>query len=85
MKELLTIADLVTRQAADEPGTTLIVDTTDVSNPPTDAELDSIFGTPANLPTGFVALVNDNGAGSNEYLVWTDGTNWWHIAGTKAT
>lgn len=36
---------------------------------PTDAELDSAFDTPANLPEGFTALVNDNGAGTLVFLV----------------
>lgn len=61
------------------------VSTANISNPPTDAELDSAFGTPANVGAGFFALVNDNGDGNNFYLVASDGTNWWHAAMTKAT
>ena len=38
-----------------------------VSDPPTDAQLDSAFGTPANLYNGFIGIVNDNG----------DATAWW--------
>lgn len=57
----------------------------DVSNPPTDAELDSAIGTPASVGAGFIALLNDNNAGANEYLVWSDGSAWWTVAGVKAT
>ncbi len=60
------------------------VSTADVSNPPTDAELDAAFGTPATVGSGFVALVDDNDAGTAMYLVASDGTNWWHAALTKA-
>lgn len=59
--------------------------TANVSNPPTDAELDALFGTPATLGARWSAIINDAGAGSDEYLVWSDGTNWWYVAGTKAT
>jgi hypothetical protein len=57
----------------------------DVSNPPTDAELDAEFGTPATLDEGFTAFIDDNGAGTNFYQVVSDGTNWWYSALTKAT
>ena len=63
----------------------LAMDTSNVSNPPTDAELDSAFGTPATVGAGFHAAVNDNGAGTNVYLVLSDGSNWWFTAMTKAT
>lgn len=58
--------------------------TTNVSSPPTDAELDSAFGTPSVVGSGFTGLVNDNGGGTAEYIVWSDGTNWFYVAGTKA-
>lgn len=51
---------------------------------PTDAELDSAFGTPATVGAGFTALLNDNGDGIAEFVVWSDGTNWFWAAGTKA-
>lgn len=57
----------------------------DVSSPPTDAELDAAFGTPATVGDGFVGLLDDNGAGASVYLVASDGTNWWYTALTKAT
>jgi hypothetical protein len=78
------LADLE-RTAKTGAATFIEIDTTDVSNPPTDAELDAIFGTPDEAGAGFTALVNDNSAGSNEYLVWSDGSAWWYASGTKAT
>lgn len=66
-------------------GLRTIVDTTDVSSPPTDAELDSALGTPSAVGEGFIALLDDNNAGTAGYLVWSDGSNWWYAAGTKAT
>lgn len=56
----------------------------DVSNPPLDAELDSAFGQPASVGSGFFALVNDNGGGTDEYLVVSDGASWWYTTLTKA-
>lgn len=60
------------------------VDTSDVSNPPTDAELDSAFGTPATVGSGFMAFVDDNNADTNFWLVGSNGTSWWYVAMTKA-
>lgn len=59
-------------------------DSTDVSNPPTDAELDAAFGTPATVGAGFTALLDDAGGDSNVYLVMSNGTSWWYAAMTKA-
>jgi hypothetical protein len=58
--------------------------TANVSNPPTDAQLDAAFGTPAQVGAGFMATLDDNGAHANEYLVWSDGSNWWYATGAKA-
>lgn len=60
------------------------VSTANVSNPPTDAELDSEFGTPATVGAGFQAIIDDNGAGANFYVVYSDGANWWYSSMTKA-
>jgi hypothetical protein len=60
------------------------VNTTDVSNPPTDAELDAAFGTPATVGTGWSTYIDDAAGGANFYHIVSDGTNWWHFAGTKA-
>ena len=62
----------------------LQVATDNTANPPTDAQLDSAFGTPATVGTGFLAILDDNAAGANVYLCASDGTNWWHVALTKA-
>lgn len=60
------------------------VSTANTANPPTDAELDSAFGTPATVGSGFHAILNDAGGGTNEYFVWSDGTNWFYVTGTLA-
>ena len=67
------------------PQPTLTIDTTDVSNPPTDAELDAAFGTPAAVGAGFMRLLDDNDGDANVYLVTSNGTSWWYTALTKAT
>lgn len=59
--------------------------TVDVSNPPTDAELDSAFGTPAAVGAGFLAGIDDNGGGVNVYLVYSTGAVWVVFTGTIAS
>jgi len=56
-----------------------------VSSPPTDAELDTAFGTPATVREGFLALVDDNNAATAGWLVASLGAAWWYVALTKAT
>lgn len=56
----------------------------DVSTPPTDAELDTAFGTPATVGFGFVGVLNDNGADSNAYLCFSTGSSWFYAVGTLA-
>lgn len=58
---------------------------TNVTNPPTDAELDTAFGTPATVGAGFIGILDDNNADTNVYWCFSNGTSWWYIAGTKAT
>jgi hypothetical protein len=58
---------------------------TNVSNPPSDAELDSAFGTPDVVGAGFSALVNDAGGDTNIYLVYSTGSVWITFLGTVAT
>jgi hypothetical protein len=60
----------------------LSVDDTNVSNPPTDAELTAAYGAQAD---GFVKLLDDGGAGTTVYLVFRANSKWWHIAATEAT
>lgn len=63
----------------------LNVSVANITNPPTDAELDSAFGTPATVGAGYAAIVNDNNGDANNYLVVSNGTSWWYAALTKAT
>lgn len=51
----------------------------DVSNPPTDAQLDSIFGTPAALGRGACFMVDDNIGVTALYLVCTNDTSWGYL------
>lgn len=60
-------------------------DVSDVSDPPTDAELDSAFGTPASLGRGFIATLDDNDANTDVWLVYTSDASWFYLQGTKAT
>ena len=60
------------------------VSTADVASPPTDAELDAAFGTPAAVGSGFMAFVDDNNANTAFWLVGSNGTSWWYVAMTKA-
>ncbi len=62
----------------------LVISTPNVSNPPTDAELDAAFGTAAEVGAGFIRLIDDNAAGADFYLVASDGSNWWIFTGTQA-
>lgn len=62
----------------------LVKSTLNVSNPPTDAELDAGFGAPATLPVNFGAIIDDNGAGANLWLVYAVGTKWGYTALTIA-
>lgn len=59
--------------------------TANVSNPPTDAELDAEFGTPATLGAGFMATIDDNSGDTDVWFVWTTDTSWFYTKGTKAT
>ena len=62
----------------------LRVSESNVSNPPTAAELTAAFDSPANLPEGWAALVDDNNAGTAVWLVFVVGGSWWYEALTKA-
>lgn len=56
----------------------------DVSNPPTDAQLDAIWSSPDDVSAGFIGILNDAGAGLNFYFIGSDGTNWWISIPQKA-
>ena len=57
-----------------------------VTNPPTDAELDSAFGDPTVLGPHFIGILDDNDAGTNVYMCTTTGTagEWFYTLMTKA-
>jgi hypothetical protein len=54
---------------------------TDVSNPPTDAQLDAVTDA-QNQVDGCMIFVDDAGAHTNAYLCIHDGTKWWQITAT---
>lgn len=85
LRQVLTVNELIERvDRLEAQEKTPTHSTANVSNPPTDAQIDAAFGTPAQVGAGFVATLDDNGAGTNSYMVWSDGTNWWYATGTKA-
>ena len=51
---------------------------------PTAAELVTSFGAVAGNEAGFIGVVNDAGAGTNCYLVISDGTSYFYLKFTKA-
>lgn len=55
-----------------------------VSTPPTDAELEAAFGTAAAVGPGFTGLVDNAGAGTDVWVVASDGASWWYVALTVA-
>lgn len=44
-----------------------------VSNPPTQEELADIFGSPSDVGTRFLGILDDAGAGTKEYVIVSDG------------
>ena len=56
----------------------------DVSDPPTDAEIDAIFGTPSTVDKNFIGIIDDNGADTKVWLCISTGTSWWYEELTKA-
>lgn len=62
----------------------LSTSTANVSNPPTAAELNGLFTSPAAVGAGFEIFIDDNGSGTDFYRIVSDGSNWWIFTGTKA-
>ena len=56
-----------------------------VSDPPTDAELDSAFGTPSMVGNGFIGVLDDAGAGSKVWLCIAKNSKWWYEELTAAS
>lgn len=65
-------------------GLTTIQSTANVSSPPTDAELDAAFGTPATLGRSFIGFVDDASLETDMWMVTTSDNSWWYSAMTKA-
>ena len=54
------------------------------STPPTDAELTSAFGAPADLGINFKVIIDVNDSDTNMYMAVSNGTSWWLMTMTKA-
>ena len=84
----ITAGGLVTvpKQAAFTLGFTTIESVDDVHDTtPTDAQLDSAFGTPATLGRGFIGLIDDASGETNFYIAATSDNSWFFLKMTKAT
>jgi hypothetical protein len=57
---------------------------TDIADPPTNANLDAVFGTPAALGGGFIGIIDDNDADTDVWICWTSDAEWYYLQGTKA-
>lgn len=55
-----------------------------VSNPPTTGEIESVFDIASNVGQDFVGFIIDTTNGY-EFLVWTDGINWYVISQANGT
>jgi len=62
------------------------VSTDNLADPavPTDAELNTAFGTPEVLGPGFIGLIDENNAHANVILCATIAASWWYVALTAA-
>lgn len=59
--------------------------TTNITRPPTDAELDGALGVPADISKGMLKLVSDSvGVGDAVYGAVAVGSGWWYWGLTKA-
>lgn len=54
------------------------------SNPPTENDFTNAFGAPATVHSGYVGIINKNGAGEDFYMGISDGTKWWYHPLAKA-
>jgi len=64
-------------------GFVLVYSTYNCHNPPTQADLTAAFGAAATRGTNFLGLLNDDAGGTHEYLVGSDGTNFWFVPFAK--
>ena len=82
MKDVLLRLDNIDVIETDAP-----VSNDNVSNPPTDAELDIAFGNASDLQRGFIGLVDDGGTQNTVWLCAVVGgisASWWYVGLTKA-
>jgi hypothetical protein len=56
------------------------VATTDVADPPTQANMVSAFGAAADAGAGFIGFLDDAGGGANTFLCVSNGTSWYYAA-----
>lgn len=63
---------------------TMALSNDNVSDPPTDAEIDGAFGTPASVGDGFLGIIDDNGDGTAVWLVIAKNAAWWWGSAVKA-
>lgn len=56
---------------------------TSVTDPPTAAQLATAFGMAATACSGFVGVLDNNGAGTTVYLGISNGLTWWYVTATK--
>jgi len=59
--------------------------TTNLSNPPTQAELDAAYGTAASNGAGYTVYVDENNNNNNVYMIISTGTSWHIFESTKAS
>jgi hypothetical protein len=59
------------------------IHTSNVSNPPTDAQLDGLFASPASKGDGWTAFVKDSDS-DNLYQIMVVGSNWYILNAVKA-
>jgi hypothetical protein len=76
---------VISTGAADVRYLRRVMSNADVSSPATAAELDIAFGPAATLPNPFIALVDDDGAGTDVYLVCALNVKWWGEILTELT
>ena len=55
-----------------------------ISDPPTDAELDALYTSPAAAGIGWWTFLLDETTGGPLYIIVSDGATWWYEALTAA-
>lgn len=68
-----------------EGGIITVYSEDDIADPPTDANLDAAFGTPAALGPGFIGIIDDNSGDTDVWICFTNDVSWFYLQGIKAT